>query len=284
MKLLIKLRTAAMATEPVRPLQLVDSERFNRLIDTLQQTLGRKEIVEQATASPQEQAYVRSYYDAIKSVKNKSPLAGMDVINLLNKKDRFKGSLAAKAHLPQPPGDDGPVVAGSPKKKKRVGGMSVEGSETKIKNFFKDQGVKKANAGTIVHRGTRYELPYDDFIHDLTHDFTRTRPTLTDQETKTGLNLLKKIRIPTSHIRSNRLRSKYTALREGSNSGTIATPKYSTPPSTSRLPIPVRPNSAPQLIRNHRGASRFPELYNRRSRPRDTSQLDHELGNLLRKR
>jgi hypothetical protein len=273
-----------MATEPVRPLQLVDSERFNRLIDTLQQTLGRKEIVEQATASPQEQAYVRSYYDAIKSVKNKSPLAGMDVINLLNKKDRFKGSLAAKAHLPQPPGDDGPVVAGSPKKKKRVGGMSVEGSETKIKNFFKDQGVKKANAGTIVHRGTRYELPYDDFIHDLTHDFTRTRPTLTDQETKTGLNLLKKIRIPTSHIRSNRLRSKYTALREGSNSGTIATPKYSTPPSTSRLPIPVRPNSAPQLIRNHRGASRFPELYNRRSRPRDTSQLDHELGNLLRKR
>jgi hypothetical protein len=60
-----------MATEPVRPLQLVDSERFNRLIDTLQQTLGRKEIVEQATASPQEQSYVRSYYDAVKSVKKK---------------------------------------------------------------------------------------------------------------------------------------------------------------------------------------------------------------------
>ena len=237
--------------------------------------------MEQATASPQEQAYVRSYYDAIKSVKNKSPLAGMDVINLLNKKDRFKGSLAAKAHLPQPPGDDGPVVAGSPKKK-RVGGMSVEGSETKIKNFFKDQGVKRASAGTIVHRGTRYDIPYDDFIHDLTHDFTRTQPTLTDHETRTGLNLFKKIRIPTSHIRSNRLRSKYTALREGS-SATIATPKYSTP-STSRLPIPVRPNSAPQLMRSHRGASRFPELYNRRSRVRDTSQLDHELGNLLRKR
>ena len=177
----------------------------------------------------------------------------MDVINLLNKKDRFKGSLAAKAHLPQPPVDDGPNVH---LKKKRVGGMSVEGSETKIKIFFKEQGVKRAGAGTIVHRGTRYDIPYDDFIHDLTHDFTRTRPTLTDFETSTGLNLLKKIRIPMSHIRSNRLRSKYTALREGS-SATIATPKFNTP-GTRRLPTPpVRPNSAPQLMRSDRGASRF---------------------------
>jgi hypothetical protein len=208
-----------MGTEPVRPLQLVDSERFNRLINTLQQTLERKDIVEQAAASPQEQAYVRSYYDAAKSVKKKSSLAGMDIINFLNKKDRFKGSLAAKPHLPQPPENGGPpeaVVAGniSPKKK-RVGGMSVEGSETKIKNFFKEQGVKKTPAGTITHRGMRYDVPYDDFIHDLTHDFTRTRPTLTDHETTKGLGLLKKIRIPTSHIRSNRLRSKYTTLRGG---------------------------------------------------------------------
>ena len=120
MKLLIKLK-AAMGTEPVRPLQLVDSERFNRLIDTLQQTLGRREIVEQATASPHEQAYVKSYYDAVKSVKKKSPLANMEIVNFLNKKDRFKGSLAAKAHLPQPPDDDGPpnaIAAGSPRKKR----------------------------------------------------------------------------------------------------------------------------------------------------------------------
>jgi hypothetical protein len=77
--------------------------------------------------------------------------------------------------------------------------MSVEGSQTKIKNFFKDQGVKKGSAGTITHRGTHYDIPYDDFVHDLTHDFTRTQPTLTERETTTGLNLLKKLRIPTSH-------------------------------------------------------------------------------------
>jgi hypothetical protein len=107
-----------MGTEPVRPLQLVDSERFNRLIDTLQQTLGRREIVEQATASPHEQAYVKSYYDAVKSVKS---VANMEIVNFLNKKDRFKGSLAAKAHLPQPPDDDGPpnaIAAGSPREKR----------------------------------------------------------------------------------------------------------------------------------------------------------------------
>ena len=71
MKLLIRLKTA-MGTEPVRSLQLVDSERFNRLISSLQQTLERKDIIEQATASPQEQAYVRSYHDVTKSVKKKS--------------------------------------------------------------------------------------------------------------------------------------------------------------------------------------------------------------------
>ena len=70
MKLLIRLKTA-MGTEPVRSLQLVDSERFNRLISSLQQTLERKDIIEQATASPQEQAYVRSYHDVTKSVKKK---------------------------------------------------------------------------------------------------------------------------------------------------------------------------------------------------------------------
>jgi hypothetical protein len=64
---------------------------------------GAKDIVEQATASPAEQDYVQSYHDVTKSVKKKSPLAGLDIINYLNKKDKFKGSLAAKAHLPQPP-------------------------------------------------------------------------------------------------------------------------------------------------------------------------------------
>ena len=72
-----------MGTEPVRSLELVDSERFNRLITVLQKTLERKDIVEQATASPAEQDYVLSYHDVTKSVKKKSPLAGLDVINYL---------------------------------------------------------------------------------------------------------------------------------------------------------------------------------------------------------
>ena len=61
-------------------------------------------------------------------------MAGLDIINYLNKKDKFKGSLAAKAHLPQPP-DGAPIIrgdAGSPPKKKRAGNTSVEGSKSKI--------------------------------------------------------------------------------------------------------------------------------------------------------
>ena len=130
--------------------------------------------------------------------------------------------------------------------------------------------MTKSNSGTLVHKGARHNIPYDDFVNDLTHDFTRTQPSMTPSETTTGLNFLKKIRLPTSHIRSTRLRSKYTALRTH-GPGTLATPQSSSsnedrPPSR----IPVR--SAPQLMRTNRGRqNRFPSLYERRSRP-STSQ------------
>ena len=271
-----------MGTEPVRSLELVDSERFNRLLTVLQKTLERKDIVEQATASPAEQDYVRSYHDVTNSVKKKSPLAGLDIINYLNKKDKFKGSLAAKAHLPQPP-DDAPIIrgdAGSPPKKKRAGNTSVEGSKSKIENFFKEQGVTKSSTGTIVHKGSRHAIPYDDFINDLTHDFTRTQPSMTPGETTASLNFLKKIRLPTSYIRSTRLRSKYTALRTH-GPGTLATPQSSSGESLTPTRIPVR--SAPQLGRPA-NQQRFPSLYERRSRPRtsQTALLDEDIRKLFR--
>jgi hypothetical protein len=212
-------------------------------------------------------------------------LAGLDVINYLKKKDKFKGSLAARAHLPQPPPDDAPNIrggAGSPPKKKRAGNMSVEGSRLKIENFFKEQGVTKSSTGTIVHKGSRHAIPYDDFISDLTHDFTRTEPNMTNFETTAGLNFLKKIRLPTSHIRSTRLRSKYTALRTH-GPGTLVTPQSGSsgeerPPSR----IPVR--SAPQLMRTSRGRqARFPSLYERRSRPSSsqTALLNDDIRKLF---
>jgi hypothetical protein len=165
--------------------------------------------------------------------------------------------------------------------------MSVEGSATKIKEFFKEKGVLKSTGGTIVHNGSRYNIPYDDFIYDLTHDFTHTTPNLTTGETTQGLRFLKKIRLPTSHIRSNRLRSRYTSLREGSSGdvGIPETPKSSSS-DESRPPsrIPVR--SAPQIIRSSsRGRSRFPTIYNRRNRPSDShsSQLNTDIEKLLGK-
>jgi hypothetical protein len=133
--------------------------------------------------------------------------------------------------------------AGSPPKKKRAGNTSVEGSKSKI----------------------------DDFINDLTHDFTRTQPSMTPTETTTGLNFLKKIRLPTSHIRSTRLRSKYTALRTHGPGTPQSSSSEDRPPSR----IPVR--SAPQLMRTNRGRqSRFPSLYERRSRPTSQTALLNE--------
>jgi hypothetical protein len=251
----------------------------------LQKTLERKDIVEQATASPAEQEYVQSYHDVTKSVKKKSPLAGSDIINYLKKKDKFKGSLKAAAHLPQPPEDGAPDGgsrgAGSPTKKKRPGNMSVEGSREKIETFFKEQGVRKSSTGTVVHRGSRLDIPYDDFINDLKHNFSSTDPSMTPAETTTGLNLLKRIRIPTSHIRSTRLRSKYTALRTR-GPGTLPSPKSSM--SSENIPsrIPVR--SALQLTRTDKSMqSHFPSVYERRSRPSNvhTSELNKDISKLL---
>ena len=122
-----------------------------------------------------------------------------------------------------------------------------------------------------MHKGSRHDIPYDDFINDLTHDFTRTQPSMTPTETTTGLNFLKKIRLPTSHIRSTRLRSKYTALRTH-GPGTLATPQSSGSEDRPPSRIPVR--SAPQLMRPNRGRqSRFPSLYERRSRPASQTAL-----------
>ena len=82
----------------------------------------------------------------MKTVKNKSPLAGADIVNFMNKKGKLKESLAAQAQIPHPPDGAAPAKpvphAGSPKHAARPA-ASVQGSHNRITSFLKDKGVKK---------------------------------------------------------------------------------------------------------------------------------------------
>jgi hypothetical protein len=189
-----------------------------------------------------------------------------------------------QAHVPQAPAETQAPAAGTPGRKRATrAGTFVEGSKSKIVDYFKEKGVTKGSSGNIVYKGSRYNIPYDDFIYDLTHDFTRTSPNMTTSETQQALRFLKKIKMPTSHIRSNRLRSQYTSMREGgsrmspptpssSNEESVTTPRTRPP---SRIPI----RSAPQQRNN-----RFPNLYNRRDHisGSHSQQLDRDIEALLR--
>jgi hypothetical protein len=204
-------------SDTVRELTLVDSERFNKLISTLQQSLERKNIVEQATSSAREQDYVQSYHDVTKSVKNKSALAGMDIVNFLNKKDKLQNSQkASDIQIPKPPADDNAVGNATPgRRRPQRPGTTVEGAKEKIVEIFKTQGVTRAGNGNVTHKGTRYNVPYEDLVYDLSHNTTKKTANLTSIEAKEGMQLLKKINMPASSIRNTRLRADYISTRVG---------------------------------------------------------------------
>ncbi|CAB3982317.1 Hypothetical predicted protein [Paramuricea clavata] len=257
-------------SDSVRELTLVDSERFNKLISTLQKTLERKNIVEQATAPNEEEDYVRAHDDVMKSVKNKDDLAGMKIVNFLNKKDKLKGTQKATGKLPNPP--DAPANPGSAtpgQRRAQRPGTTVEAANERIMEVFKREGVARGGSGNVVHKGTRYNIPYTDLVYDLTHNTTEKTANLTSVEAQQAMRLLRKIKMPASHIRSSRLRGQYIRTR--------TLPE--TPSSESDSITPLARPAASRIPRHT-----APTPYNRR--PRSThntayGQLDRDIRRLL---
>ena len=103
----------------VKRLALIDAERFNNLMELLQSNAKRQKIVDDATHTPEESGLVESHNNMISSVKNKSSLAGTNIINFLNKKGNFQKSLQVEkdegtAEGATNPAAQPPVLNGKP--------------------------------------------------------------------------------------------------------------------------------------------------------------------------
>jgi hypothetical protein len=121
----------------VRRLALIDAEKFNSLIDLLETNTARQKILDDATRTPEAAGLIESHATAINSVKNKSTLAGTDIINYLRKKDNYQKSVA-------PPTDEGDTGAVDPppqppENTPKVG--TIASAEKLINAHFKAKGV-----------------------------------------------------------------------------------------------------------------------------------------------
>ena len=156
--------------DQVKRLRLVDNERFNKLLSTLEQVAKRKKIVDIAKTSREEAEFVDSYNDMLKSVKNKSGQAGTDIVNFMRKKDKFKGALAAAAAPTPPPAAQAEDEAGPSGKQPAQG--SVASAHQLISGYLKRNGVVKTAKG-IKAGGKSVNVPYEYLLANLRFE---TRP------------------------------------------------------------------------------------------------------------
>ena len=62
--------------------------------------------------------------------------------------------------------------------------------------------------------GKTIGISYQDMLVDLTHNFTKTAPNLTDGETEKVLRVLRQTRMPANYIQNKKLHNKYKELLE----------------------------------------------------------------------
>jgi hypothetical protein len=197
--------------ENVKRLTLIDAEKFNSLMELLQTNTARQKILNDATRTPEAAGLIESHGAAINSVKNKSTLAGTDIINYLRKKDNYQKSLATGVGYDDDAAVDppAPVQAAQPKT------GTVASAEKLINAHFKAKGVTPSEDGNKIGDSGTLGISYNDMVIDLTHNFTRTQPNLTRVDRQRVLKLLKKTKMPISYVRNKKLKEEYKELLAG---------------------------------------------------------------------
>ena len=142
--------------------------------------------------------------------KNNSSMAGTDIINFLNKKDNYQKSLTANDD--DADHTDSSVQPAVPQPAGKPGNVAV--AEKQINAHFKAKGVTATEDG-IKAGDTTLGISYSDMLMDLTRNYTRTQPNLTDADRKQVLALLKHTRMPVSYIRNKKLKDEYRQLLAG---------------------------------------------------------------------
>ncbi|CAB4006574.1 Hypothetical predicted protein [Paramuricea clavata] len=189
----------------------------------LQTNTARQKIFDDATRTPEAAGLIESHATAVNSVKSKSTLAGRDIINYLRKKDNYQKSLAT-------PTDDDAVdpPPAQPQATPKVG--TIASAEKLINAHFKAKGIIPSEDGIKIGDAT-LGISYNDVVMDLTHNFTRTQPSLTIADRKRVLLLLKKSKMPVSYVRNRKLKEEYKVLLGGEQ-------------TKSMIPVPKRVRGA----------------------------------------
>jgi hypothetical protein len=199
----------------------------------------------------------------LKSVKNKSGLAGTDIVNFMKKKEKFKGALAVA-----PPAAANDDDNAAPRGRQPLQG-SVVSHHNLIKSFLKRQGVQKTNKGLKAGSKT-INVSYDDLLYDLTHNPSKTQANLNPRETEASLNFFKSLRMPASFIRNQKLRKRFVEIGftassvsdSGGGGSAFKTPIQQQQPSFLDTPLAPHRKTRGFGATRLRDGRRFPDKWN----------------------
>ncbi|CAB3995176.1 Hypothetical predicted protein [Paramuricea clavata] len=206
-------------------------------MDMLTKNNARDEILNNAKRSSEEAGLIESRQEAKKSVREKSSLAGNDIINYLRKTDSYRKSVG----LDQPVDDDA-APAGNPPPAAGGSGAghkpgTVAASAAKIEQHFEKHNVKPIPTGGIKYGDSDLNIPYQDMMEDLTRNNIHTQPNLSNNNRQRVLKLLKKTNMPISYIRNKTLKEEYKQMLNQSG--------QASKPGPSRIPTPLAKDKGP---------------------------------------
>jgi enoyl reductase-like protein len=210
--------------ENVKRLALIDTERYNAMMKSLDQLVSDKKILDNAKQTAAEGELIEGHANMMSSVARKPSHATDDIINYNKKKNNYRNELKERAATPVV--DAAAAVAGAAP---RAG--SLKSSETLIRTFLKRKGVAEVDKGVKFGHKT-LSFAYDDMISDLTKNVKKTNTNLSSQQHAKLLKELKRTGMPVGYIRSENLRKQYRDLDNGvPQIPQTPPPAYQTPPA-----------------------------------------------------
>ncbi|CAB4030436.1 Hypothetical predicted protein [Paramuricea clavata] len=235
--------------DDVKRLMLIDGERHNTMLQTLEKLVGDKKILNEAKQTAAEGELLEGHATMMDSVARKPAHATDDIIQFTKKKKNYlKEQKALSAATPAPPpAEDGDGDATQFKK------GSVAAADRVIRSFLKNKGVKETDKGVKIG-GKTLNFAYDDMIEDLTRNVKTTSTNLIPSQHTKLLTELKKLRMPVAYIRSQKLKNQYRDIIDRASNGSEALPSTSSPPPP--YTTPRRPQSAGPQHLNRKGQLR----------------------------
>jgi hypothetical protein len=236
--------------DDVKRLALIDTERYNALMKSLDQLVSDKKILDNAKQTAAEGELIEGHANMMASVVRKPSHATDDIINYNKNKNNYRKEQKELAATPVAQ----EAAAAGPKP------GSLASSENLIRAFLRKKGVAETEKGVKFGHKT-LGFAYDDMIADLTKNVKKSNTNLTTMQHTKLLKELKRTGMPVAYIRSENLRSQYREL----DNGTPQIPQ--TPPPAYQTPPPP-PGTITQQQPTFSFIGSTPPVRSKKGRPR----------------